>query len=434
MNGTLLTMSRKEIDCLEVIKDVIEKRIKQKDAAERLGVSSRHIRRLLKNYEKSGVDALVSKHRGKPSNRAFEPTFKKKVLGCVKTTYSGFGPTLASEKLCEREGLIVSKETLRQWMIEGNLWKGKKRKSITIHQQRVRRPCLGELVQIDGSPHAWFENRGDECCLLVFIDDATSTIMQLHFLPTETTLGYFEATRQYIKQHGRPCAFYCDKHGIFRVNHKEAESGTGETQFGRAMRELGINLIYANSPQAKGRVERANSTLQDRLVKELRLENISDIENANAYAPRFLEQFNKKFAVPPASPENAHRASYPDDDTLSLIFSHQELRCLSKNLELSYNNVIYQVKVKNKGYGLRKAKVTVCDNYQGGIKLIYKGHPLDYQIFDKANQVVEPVSSKDLNAKLDEVIKADGRSKGHKPKTEHPWRKSYKPYEKKDAA
>jgi len=433
MIGALLTMSSKEVDCLEVIKDVIEKRIKQKDAADRLGVSSRHIRRLQKSYKQSGVEALVSKRRGKTSNRAFQAIFKNKVLECVKATYADFGPKLASEKLCERDGLIVSKETVRQWMIEANLWKGKKRKSVTTHPQRPRRTCLGELVQIDGSPHAWFESRGDECCLLVFIDDATSKIMQLHFLPAETTLGYFDATRKYIKQHGRPCAFYSDKHGIFRVNHKEAESGTGETQFGRAMRELGIELIYANTPQAKGRVERANSTLQDRLVKELRLENISDIESANAYVPEFLEQFNKRFAVPPMSPENAHRTACPDDETLSLIFSHQELRCLSKNLELSYNNIIYQINVKNKGYGLRNAKVTVCDNYQGSIKLVYKGRQLDYQIFDKANQVVEPVSSKDLNTKLDEVIKIDGRSKGHKPKAEHPW-KQYKPHKKKKAA
>jgi len=432
MSEALLTMSKKELDYLELIQAVVEKRIKQKDAAESMGLSSRHVRRLTANYKALGAEALISKRRGKRSNRAHPPALKAQVLECIKTNYADFGPTLAAEKLSERDHLAVNKETIRQWMIEAELWNGKARKSASVHQQRPRRPCIGELVQIDGSPHAWFEDRGESCCLLVFIDDATSNIMQLHFVPTETTLGYFDATRKYLKQHGRPCAFYSDKHGIFRINHKEANSGTGESQFGRAMRELGIELICANTPQAKGRVERANATLQDRLVKELRLENISDIESANAYTPKFLEQFNEKFAIAPANPHNTHRVSCPDERTLNAIFTHQETRCLSKNLELSYNNVIYQIQVKDKGYGLRQAHVTVCDDYQGNIKLIYKGRLLEYKIFDKENQPKSPIPAKALNAKVDSIVELDGRSKGHKPKSGHPW-KQYKMNHKKVA-
>ena len=268
-------------------------------------------------------------------------------------------------------------------MIEAGLWKKKSRKHAVIHQQRARRSCLGELVQIDGSPHDWFEGRRGRCCLLVFIDDATSQLLQLRFEETETTQGYFRAAREYFKHHGRPLAFYNDKHGIFRVNRAEAKTGTGETQFGRVMRELGVKIICANSPQAKGRVERANGTLQDRLVKELRLQEINDIDSANAFLPAFMEDYNKRFAATAANATDAHRKTLPKESVLDLIFTLQCQRTLSKNLELSYNNIIYQVKTSGKSYGMRYAKVTVCDNEKGQVTLIYKHKILSYEIFDK---------------------------------------------------
>lgn len=428
MIGTLLTMSSGELDKLDWVKKVLEKRITQKDAAKHMGISSRHLRRLLKEYKTSGVLVLISKRRGKASNRAYSGEFKQSVLECVKINYTDFGPTLAAEKLLERDELKVSKETLRQWMVEAGFWKGKKRKKIIVHQQRPRRTSVGELVQIDGSPHDWFEDRGPRCCLLVFVDDATSRLMHLEFVLVESALGYFQALLKYILKHGRPLAFYCDKHGIFRVNHKEAESGTGETQFARAMRELDIELICANSAQAKGRVERMNLTMQDRLIKEMRLENISDIDTANKFVPKFIKKYNQQFSVPPANPDDVHRASYPSEEILSLIFTHQETRCLSKNLELSYKNIIYQIKTKGKGYGLRKARVTVCDDYEGKITLLYKNRKLDYEIYDKKNQPIVATPAKELNVEIDK------RSQGHKPKADHPWRKYVDKTKQKTAA
>jgi hypothetical protein len=234
------------------------------------------------------------------------------------------------------------------------------------HQLRPRRSCVGELVQIDGSHHDWFEGRRDKCCLLVFIDDASGQLQQLRFEEAETTFGYFAATRSYIKAHGRPLAYYSDKHGVFRVNRPESQSDKS-TQFERALQALDIQLICANSPQAKGRVERANGTLQDRLVKELRLRNISDIEAANAFMPTFMADYNRRFAVVPSSAVNAHREALPTEEVMDFIFSFQETRRLSKNLELSYLNEIFQVNSTTPGYTLRGATVTVCQARDGSI-------------------------------------------------------------------
>jgi transposase len=426
MSEVLHTMSVTEINRLEMIQKVEAKAIKRKQASQMLDITIRQLIRLIKAYRREGACGLISKHRGKTSNRKHDDSFKHNVIDLVKTHYSDFGPTLAAEKLLERHQLEINKETLRQWMIEASLWHGKIRKATTLHQMRTRRSCFGELVQIDGSHHDWFEGRADKCCLLVFIDDATSRLLELRFEPCESAVGYFNAIRNYLKRYGRPIAFYSDKHGIFRVNIPEAKNGTGETQFGRAMKELGIEIICANTPQAKGRVEKANGTLQDRLIKELRLRNINDIATANAFLPEFIEAYNKRFAVTPANSTDIHRKEIPNEEILNLILSFQYQRILSKNLELSYNNVIYQIKIPGQGYGLRHAKIKVCDNQAGEIKLLYKNKILPYEIFDKKNQVVEVVNRKEINAKLDQFSKTDGQSIGYKPKPNHPWRQTYK--------
>jgi len=417
--GDLVTMSKKELTRLEIIQRVEARTLKQYEAAKQLGITARQIRRLLKKHQEKGPAGLVSKRRGKPGNRGRSKAFKEKVMKLVSKHYYDFGPTLAVEKLDELHNLSINKETLRQWMIADELWKEKRRKKVVTHQQRLRRSRLGELVQIDGSPHDWFEGRGPKCCLLVFIDDATSKVMELLFVPTETTQGYMDGLRNYIKHHGLPLAFYSDKHGIFRINIAEASSGTGETQLGRALRELDIKLIHANSPQAKGRVERSNLTHQDRLVKELRLRGISDIEAANAYLPDYLKAHNEKFAVAAASPENSHRLALPSEAILNLILSHQEERILSKNLELSYKNVIYQIIHKGQGYAMRRARVTVCENKEKEVKLLYKNKLLAYKILDKKNQREDAVSAKEINQKVDR------RYRGHKPNQNHPWHGRY---------
>jgi len=267
----LLTMSKKELTRLEVMQRLEAGHMRQTEAAESLGVSTRHVRRLLRAFRQQGERGLISKRRGKPSNNRLKVETRQQAIELIGKHYSDFGPTLAHEKLTEVHELRLSVESVRQIMIAQRWWKPRKVKRDAVHQMRPRRERLGELVQIDGSLHAWLEDRGPKCTLLVYIDDATGRLMELLFVPAETTFAYFAATRRYLEHHGRPLAFYSDKHGIFRVNIKNALSGSGMTQFGRAMKALDIEIICANSPQAKGRIERANQTLQDRRVKEMRL-------------------------------------------------------------------------------------------------------------------------------------------------------------------
>jgi hypothetical protein len=220
-------------------------------------------------------------------------------IGLVRQFYPDFGPTLADEKLEERHDLKVSRETLRNWTRQAGIWVCRAERK-RIQQPRYRREHIGELVQIDGSEHRWFEDRADRCTLLVFVDDATSRLMELRFVASESTFAYFEALKTYLSRHGKPVAFYSDKHSIFRVSNENAASGDGMTQFGRALSELNIGILCANTSQAKGRVERAHETLQDRLVKELRLAGISTIDAANAFLPAFIAHYNARFSKPPA--------------------------------------------------------------------------------------------------------------------------------------
>lgn len=410
-----IIMSQKELDRLETIQQLKNGRLTQLEAAKRLKLSTRQVRRLQKAHQKCGAKGLVSKKRNKGSNNRLPQVVVNTALKLLQTDYQGFGPTFAHEKLTETHGLKLSVESIRNVMISNGLWRTKSRKQVSYHQLRARRSCFGELVQIDGSPHDWFEGRREKCCLLVFVDDATSQLLQLHFVEEESTQGYFCATERYIKRYGRPIAFYSDRHNIFRVNIAEAKKSSGETQFSRALRELDIELICANSPQAKGRVERANRTLQDRLIKELRLRNINSIESANEYLPTFMESYNARFGVKPANTTDAHRESLPNENALNLIFSFQTVRTLSNNLEISYNNVIYQIQTQSKSYAMRKAKVTVCERNEE-VTVIYKGKQLNYTIFNKQNAPTKIVDSKQINKVINLKIK-------HKPKLNHPWRK-----------
>lgn len=412
----LLTMSKKELTRTEVMKRIEEKRLRQKEAAEILGISERHVRRLLRAYRQDGERGLISKRRGKPSNNRMKSEVKQQVIDLLHSRYPDFGPTLAQEKLSEVHKLKLSDESVRQIMIKEELWKPRKVKQKAVHQMRPRRACIGELVQIDGSPHAWFEDRGPACSLLVYIDDATGRLMELYFTPAESTFSYYTATRRYLAHHGLPVAFYSDRHGIFKVNIKNALSGSGLTQFGRAMKHLDIEIICANSPQAKGRVERVIETLQDRLVKELRLRDISTIEAANAFVPEYIEDFNRRFAVQPRSNHDAHRPLLFLDVELDVIFSLQESRILSKNLTLQYKKVIYQIQTTRPTYALRKAQVTVCENDQGDIIILYKGKPLYYSVFHKQQRQAEVLSTKEIDAHLKK------NKMPYKPDPDHPWR------------
>jgi transposase len=390
-----------------------EKRLTQKEAGQILQLSIRQIKRLFRAYKAQGAKGLVSARRGKRSNNHLDMQIVQQAIDLFYERYRDFGPTLAHEKLTEVHGLKLSRESVRTLMTLEGLWKPKRTKKLPIHQMRERRACFGELVQIDGSDHDWFEDRGPRCTLLVYIDDATGQLLELWFVPDETFFAYCEASRHYIERYGKPVDFYSDKHGIFRVNQEQTTGlGSGLTQFGRAMHELDIQIICANSPQAKGRVERVIQTLQDRLVKELRLRGISDIQAGNAFLPEFRDDFNRRFGVAPRSNHDAHRPLLKTEN-LDLILRHKETRTLSKNLTVQFKRVIYQIQSNRPGYALRNAQVTICENAKGEISILYKNKPLAYTLYHTPIRQAEVVDTKSL----DHHIKTQ-----KPPAPDHPWR------------
>lgn len=394
----LIMLTKKEERWAGVLEELKRKELTQKMAAKILGVTTRQVRRVLKKYKDGGTGSLMHGNRGKESHNKISDEQIKKVMKIVRDEYPDFGPTLASEKVFEFHHIKWSDEKMRTEMIKAGMRQVKSRKKAQVHQLRERRGSLGELVQIDGSPHDWFEGRSPICCLLVFIDDATGKLMWLEFCEHESTLSYFNGVYGYIASHGRPLAFYSDKHSVFRVN--KAKEGMesehlGLTQFGRAMEQLEIESIFANSPQAKGRVERMNETLQDRLPKELRLRHISTIEEANKYLSKFRKKFNAQFAVVPSSAQNLHRPLLKTQD-LSLILSIQEKRVLSKNLNFQYNNIVYQIQTKRSAYSLRGKWVTIRQDRCGVITISDANQQLDYTII-KQQPKHEIADSKRVN-------------------------------------
>lgn len=420
MERTIL-VSNKEIKRTSVFSKLQAKALTQQQAADDLGISTRQVRRLFKAYKKQGPIVLVSKKRGRPSNHQFPRGVKELVLAIIQEKYPDFGPTLAHEKIVEVHKIKISIGSVRSLMIKNNLWVDKKIKRKRIYQLRERRDKEGELAQMDGSPDDWFEGRGPKCTLLHSVDDATGKMKAAIFAPTEALWGYFDLMRIYLKTHGKPAALYSDKHAVFKVNRSEALSGDGLTQFGRAMQELGIKMVFANSPQAKGRIERSNRTLQDRLVKELRLNKISTIEEANAYLPTFIKEYNRRFAVVPKDPTNAHK---PLEQNLDLIFTIREFRYLSKNLTFQYKSIVYQIWTERETYALRNAKVTVREKKDGSIEVLYKNKPLVFRAYHFQEKQGEVADSKNLNEIIDNLQKRQESQKPkHKPSLNHPWKR-----------
>lgn len=404
-------MSHLELDRLETIQRILDHRLSVVDAASHLSLSRSQVHRLIAAYRQNGASGLISKKRGKPSNRRYPDTVKSYAIEIVREKYPDFGPTFAAEKLRENHELAISKETLRKWMIEAELWRDKTRRKDRIYQPRHRRDHFGELVQIDGSHHPWFEDRGPKCALLVYVDDATSKILHLRFAGSENAFDYFHATKAYLSDYGKPTAFYSDKHGVFRTTHASPKDATtGMTQFGRALSELNIDIICANSPQAKGRVERANKTLQDRLVKELRLRGISTIDDANAYAPKFIADYNKRFGKPPRKPEDVHRP-IAAHESLDGAMCHKVERTLSGSLTLRYDKVLFIIKPTALSKSLRRKRVIVCDYPDGRLEIQHHGQSLEYRTFDELRSVnrAEIVENKRLGAVLEHV--ADEQAK-----------------------
>ncbi len=397
-------MSHRELDRLQVLVRVCERRLTQKEAARVLGVTERQLRRLWKRYNEHGAQGLVSRKRGRRSNRRLADGTRDKALGLVRERYSDFGPTFAHEKLTEVHGLELSVTTLRTWMTEAELWVPRAQRERRVHQPRARRECYGELIQVDGSDHRWFEDRAPSCILLVFIDDATGRLMELHFCDGESTFNYFEAARSYLQRHGKPVALYSDKASVFRVNAKQPQSGDGFTQFGRAMGELNIDTMCANTPQAKGRVERVNSTLQNRMVREMRLAGISSIDDANRFASSFMADFNKRFARPALNPHDAHRP-LRSDEQLREIFLWQETRKVTRSLTVHYKRVMYVLDKTDAARQAMGKRVTLYETGDGEISIRYNGQELAARAFDKEGHVQQAaiVENKLLGAALEHV-------------------------------
>ena len=397
-----VTMSERDLRRVEVLGEVSSGRRTVASAAAVLALSARQVHRLLGRYRDQGAGGLAHRARGRPSNNRLRDELRDRALALVRERYPDFGPTLAAETLAEKHGLAVSRETLRKWMTAAGLWLSRRQRR-RFHQPRLRRECLGELVQIDGSEHRWFEDRADPCTLLVFIDDATGRLMRLLFAPSESTFAYFEALQGYLEAHGRPVAFYSDKHSVFRVTKRDAEGGQGMTQFGRALAELGVEILCANSSQAKGRVERVNRTLQDRLVKELRLAGIDSIEAGNAFLPGFIGRFNARFAITPARPDDRHRPLNVAPERLRhQILCRRERRHVSRELTLSYDRLRIMLERNDTTARLAGRYVDTYAFADGGLELCWRGLPLPYRAFDKEQRVSRAAIVE--NKRLGEVL------------------------------
>lgn len=420
-----ITMSAKEVERITVMENLISKRIKQKHAARQLNISVRQVQRLIKKYRKDGTRGLVHLSRGKESNRKINQIEKDRAIDLVRKHYPDFGPTFALEKLSQNHGILFGVDTLRKEMMTANLWKAKKRKLNNIHPYRDRRACVGELIQLDGSPHRWFEDRGDSCTLVAFIDDATSRIMDGCFVNYEGTWTLFEATEHYLKTHGKPLAFYVDKHSTFKINRQanveeELKDKQAQSQFTRAMDSVGIEVICANSPQAKGRVERLFETLQDRLVKEMRLKGIYTKEEATEYFREiYIPVHNSKFAVLPKEKANLHRSLLPGDDLVQILTIRSK-RMVARNLAVQYKNTRYQLVPENGyRYTLRNTGITVVENRNRIVSFVYKDKTIPYRIAEKKvrnNKPVQVVSSKGFVEKRINI-----------PSFDHPWRQVFYP-------
>ena len=415
-----LVMSAKERDRLVVIEAVNAQRLTQRQAAEQLGISARQVRRSLQRFRAQGDAGLLHRSRGQPSNRRVPPAVEQQAREALHAHYRDFGPTLAAQQLQERHGIVVSKETVRRWMVAGGLYQPKPRK-LRPHTQRPRRECRGELVQIDGSKHAWLEGRGaTEPDLISAIDDATGRVF-LQFVPAESTAAIMTVLRDYLQLHGRPLALYADLSSIYRTTRaasveEQLQGRESETQVARALRELGIEYIPAYSPQAKGRVERCFGTLQDRLVKELRLEGISDIESANRFLrEHFIDDFNERFAVEPACAYDAHRPAEGFD--LDAILSEQELRTVTNDFTIRFRNVRYQIARESMVTGLRGGKVLVEVRLDGSVHARFRDRYLSLTELPPPPPKTRAAAAQPKPRREPTAVT---------PAADHPWRRDYR--------
>jgi Helix-turn-helix domain len=418
----LLNMSQREVDRLKAIQQVLDRTLKQKQAARQLGLSARQVRRLCHRVRVGGNRGTIHGLRGKPSNHQLAAGLLDKALRLVETKYSDFGPTLANEKLRQIHRIQMATSTLRRGMTEAGLWQS--RPQPAKHRAwRQRRACRGELVQLDGSHHAWLEERGPACVLVAYIDDATSEVLYAEFVASEDTRTLLATTRSYLQRHGRPVAFYVDRDSIYRVNRQasldeQLRDGQPLTQFSRAMQELGIEIIAAHSPQAKGRVERLFSTLQDRLVKELRLHQMATLEQANRFLwEHYLPSHNARFACEPLSSNDAHRP-LPASQVLEEVLSVRTDRTLMQDFTLRFQNQLFQLSAEQPVRLRPKDKITVETRLDGTVHLRWRQQYLNFQLI-AAKLTAGPAGSV-------QPLRAPKVHQRYKPAATHPWRRGFR--------
>jgi len=408
----MITMSRRETKRLHIIHQALDKRVTQEKAAELVGLSSRQLRRMLKRVREEGDDGISHRSRGKTSNRRVPKKIKEKALKLYREKYNDFGPTFASEKLLDVHAIKVSKETLRLWLNKENI-PYEKRKGRKHRQWRERKHHLGEMVQMDGSHHDWFEGRGPKCVLMGYIDDATGTVYG-RFYDYEGTMPAMDSFKRYIKRYGIPQSVYLDKHSTYKSTAKqsiedELEDEKPMSQFERSLAELVVTVIHANSPQAKGRVERSFRTLQDRLVKEMRLAGVNSVEQANEFLIKYLPTHNMKFKVKPASEVDLHRPSLSMRE-LHKILCIRDGRTIRNDFTISYNGKLYQIKD-----AVKSQKVAVEERTDGSLHITNKGLDLRY------SEITTRPAKENLKTP---ILIQEKKVQTQRP--DHPWRRSYK--------
>ncbi len=413
-----LEMSKKERERLLVLSRVRDQGMSLKSATKALSISYRQTRRIYKRFLDKGDAGLIHKSRGKMSGRGFDPSFRQTVLELYKTKYSDFGPTLAAEKLLEEDGLTVDHETLRRWLLKEGLWQRRRKRSVH-RQRRTPRARFGELVQMDGSHHLWFEERAPKSCLMNMVDDATKTTLSL-MDNEETTSVSMRLLWAWIDKYGIPQAVYVDHKNVFATDREPTieEQLKGEiplTHFGRACDKLGIQVIRANSPQAKGRVERNHRVYQDRLVKEFRLKRIQALEPANKLlASGFVDGLNERFAKAPADPIDRHRPLGKID--LAAVFSFEYQRTIGNDFTVRFEGRLFQI-TKQIPLPQPKEKLVVQVRLDSSVHLIYKTKALEFiEITKEAPAESIPVIAKEEKPK---------KSTANTPAANHPWRREW---------
>jgi hypothetical protein len=431
-----LVMSKRERTRLEVFGRVKRGELLLRQAAELLQLSYRQAKRVYARFRLESDKGLVHRLRGQPSNRQVDQTKKQAALWLYQKRYADFGPTLAAEYLA-KEGVRVAVETLRGWLLAEGLWQGRRQRA--LHRRwRARKEHLGEMVQMDGSHHDWFEGRREWAVLMVMIDDATN-FTSARFFEAETTEAAMTMLCHYLKRHGLPRALYVDRDSIYRINRDATvdEALAGEnalSQFARAMKELGVELICAHSPQAKGRVERRHGVLQDRLVKALRLEGISALESANRYLDEtFLPELNARFTVAAKRRANLHRR-LPAGVDLARVLSFQEERVVQNDWTVRWRNRWFQLTAANQRWLMVRKRVLVCEQLDGTIRLFYHGRELLWQELPERPEAGSRAPGLREPAGDDVVVRMPasqrtrrrrqpGRNGATKPAADHPWRR-----------